>query len=185
MRLLIEKAIVPVDPITVYPVSQVEKAFRLMQAGKHMGKIVISMKPDCLVPVSIHHRFHRSSLTTESQVLPQNPSAKLRPDYSYLVVGGLGGIGRSVCLWMADHGARNIVVVSRSASSPGKTAPFLAEMAKFGCRVKLAGCDISDESHLARVLRSCVQEMPPIRGVIQGAMVLQVCVRTPDLRASL
>ena len=85
---------------------------------------------------------------------------------------------------MADHGARNIVIVSRSSSSPGKTAPFLAEMDKYGCRVKFAGCDVSDESQLAEVLRSCAQEMPPIRGVIQGAMVLQVCVRTLDLRAS-
>ena len=58
MRLFHEKAIVPVDPITVLPVSQLEKAFRLMQAGKHTGKIVISMKPDALVPVSINHGFH-------------------------------------------------------------------------------------------------------------------------------
>lgn len=72
----------------------------------------------------------------------------------------------------------------RCLDSPGKTTPFLAEMEKDGCRVKFAGCDISDESQLAEVLRSGAQEMPPIRGVIQGAMVLQVYVRTPDLRAS-
>lgn len=52
IRLFQEKIIVPVYPITVYPVSEIEKTFRLMQAGKHMGKIVIAMKPDDLVPVS-------------------------------------------------------------------------------------------------------------------------------------
>ena len=49
-----EKVIVPVEPVTVYPISEVEKSFRLMQAGKHMGKIVISANPNDLVPVSIY-----------------------------------------------------------------------------------------------------------------------------------
>lgn len=75
---------------------------------------------------------------------------------------------------MTDHGARNLIVLSRSANAPEKAAPLLAEMKKIGCRVKTIGCDISDESQLAKALESCAQEMPPIRGVIQGAMVLQV-----------
>lgn len=52
IRLVAEKEIAPVHPITVYPLSDVEKAFRLMQAGKHMGKIVLSVTSDTLVPVS-------------------------------------------------------------------------------------------------------------------------------------
>ena len=52
IHLFREKVIKPVDPVTVYPISEIEKAFRLMQAGKHMGKIVISVKPNDLVPVS-------------------------------------------------------------------------------------------------------------------------------------
>ena len=52
IRLYGEKVIAPVEPVTVYSLSEIEKSFRLMQAGKHMGKIVISVKPDDLVPVS-------------------------------------------------------------------------------------------------------------------------------------
>lgn len=52
VRLVAEKEINAVDPVTVYPLSDVEKAFRLMQAGKHMGKIVLSVTPEILVPVS-------------------------------------------------------------------------------------------------------------------------------------
>jgi hypothetical protein len=51
MRLLGEKAIRPVYPITAFPISDAEKAFRLMQTGKHMGKIVLSVDPDVVVPV--------------------------------------------------------------------------------------------------------------------------------------
>ena len=52
MNLYQKKVISPVEPVTVYPLAEIEKSFRLMQAGKHMGKIVISVKPDDLVPVS-------------------------------------------------------------------------------------------------------------------------------------
>ncbi|KIM94092.1 hypothetical protein OIDMADRAFT_207730 [Oidiodendron maius Zn] len=151
-----QRVILPVDPITVHPVSELEKAYRLMQAGKHMGKIVIAMKPDDLVPV-----------------LPQSHSARLRADCSYLIVGGLGGIGRSVSHWMANHGAKNIIVISRSAGSMDKAASYIAEIENIGCKVKVVGCDISDDVQLTNVLNACGQEMPPIRGVIQAAMVLK------------
>ena len=54
VRLVAAKEIDAVHPITVYPLPDVEKAFRLMQAGKHMGKIVLSVTPDTLVPVSTY-----------------------------------------------------------------------------------------------------------------------------------
>lgn len=52
VRLVAAKEINAVHPITVYPLSDVEKAFRLMQAGRHLGKIVLSVTPETLVPVS-------------------------------------------------------------------------------------------------------------------------------------
>jgi aryl carrier-like protein len=75
---------------------------------------------------------------------------------------------------MVKHGAKNLIVLSRSANSP-KTIPFIVEMEKVGCKVKAVGCDISNESALAKALEECARDMPQIRGVIQGAMVLQVC----------
>ena len=47
-----EKVIRPVEPVTIYPITEVESTFRLMQAGKHMGKTIISVNPESLVPVS-------------------------------------------------------------------------------------------------------------------------------------
>lgn len=93
-------------------------------------------------------------------------------------MGGLGGIGRSVCYWMADHGAKNLIVLSRSASTARETAgSFFAEMDRLGCKVRAIGCNIADESDLHDSLAACAGDMPPIRGVIQAAMVLQVCVQ--------
>jgi NADPH:quinone reductase-like Zn-dependent oxidoreductase len=51
LRLLDKKLIQLVQPITVYPVSEIQNAFRLMQAGKHLGKIIVQVNPDAQVQV--------------------------------------------------------------------------------------------------------------------------------------
>nr|WOL36632.1 highly reducing polyketide synthase [Pseudogymnoascus verrucosus] len=156
MSLFRENAISHITPTTAFALPDFEVAFRLMQAGTHMGKIVLLAGPDDLIPV-----------------LPHIPKAKLRADSSYLIVGGLGGIGRSICYWMADHGAKSLIVLSRSANAEEKSRSFIDEMAKAGCKVKAVGCDVSDEDALVEALGECNQDMPPIRGVIQGAMLLK------------
>ncbi|KAL2258524.1 hypothetical protein VTK26DRAFT_8144 [Humicola hyalothermophila] len=159
VRMVAEKEINAVDPITVYPLSDVEKAFRLMQAGKHLGKIVLSVTPGTLVPV-----------------IPKAAATRLRHDASYLVVGGCGGIGRSVCHWLAEHGARHLVVVSRSASTTGKAESLREELNTIapGVDVTAIGCDISDMDGLRTALdEHARQRLPPIKGIIHGGMVLK------------
>jgi hypothetical protein len=41
-----EKSFPSISPITAYPISGIEKAFRVMQAGQHMGKVVIRVHPE-------------------------------------------------------------------------------------------------------------------------------------------
>jgi NAD(P)-dependent dehydrogenase (short-subunit alcohol dehydrogenase family) len=89
------------------------------------------------------------------------------------VVGGIGGIGKSVCQWLVRHGAKNLIIMSRSAKS-AKNQVFIDEMASLGCKVYASGCDISEPSAMAAAVQDCASKMPPIKGVIQGAMVLQV-----------
>lgn len=82
-----------------------------------------------------------------------------------------------MCHWIADHGARNLIVFSRSANAQERASQFSVEMERNGCKVKIMDCDISNESELAETLGACAQEMPPICGVIHSAMVLQVCMK--------
>jgi NADPH:quinone reductase-like Zn-dependent oxidoreductase/ubiquinone/menaquinone biosynthesis C-methylase UbiE len=163
-QLFNDKAITPVTPITTYPISSVEKAFRLIQSGQHMGKIVVSVdQRENLVPVRLRREEDES------------PRVALRPDASYVVVGGLGGIGRCVCEWLIAHGARHLVILSRSA----RAGPYLASLAEPQAagpgkiHIRPIACDVSDQNQLSRALKGC-PDMPPIRGVIQGAMVLKV-----------
>ncbi|KAH6850667.1 hypothetical protein B0I37DRAFT_396989 [Chaetomium sp. MPI-CAGE-AT-0009] len=156
-RLAGRKVIGPIQPVTVFPMQQVARAFRLLQTGKHTGKIVLSVAPD-----------------EQVRVLPRAPAPKLRPDASYLLVGGVGGLGRSIAHWMVDHGARNLILLSRNAGKQN-TGVFISQLRKAGCRVVAISCDIANEQGLRRALDRCKSEegLPPIRGVIQGAMVLR------------
>lgn len=103
-------------------------------------------------------------------MLERPPPFSLRSDASYVIVGGLGGIGRVLCEWMMARGARHLIIISRNAR-PG---PFVTELEQQGCEVRTLACDIAAEDQLGAALAQCT-DMPPIKGVIQGAMVLKVC----------
>ncbi|KAG0646234.1 Highly reducing polyketide synthase [Hyphodiscus hymeniophilus] len=155
MTLFRKEMIFPVQP-AVYSISDVQTAFGLLQSDGHIGKLVLAVKKDDLVPV-----------------VPKILRARLRADCSYLIVGGIGGIGQAICYWMAERGAKSLIVLSRSANAGDKNRQFVADMAKASCTVKFVSCDVSVKDDLARAVESCALDMPPIRGVIQGAMVLR------------
>lgn len=100
------------------------------------------------------------------------PTVKLHSNASYVVVGGFGGIGQSICLWLAEHGAKNLIVLARSANAADKAAPLLQDLNNLGCQVRSIACDIANEGDVLRAVEAC-KDMAPIRGVIQGAMVLR------------
>ncbi|PWY79152.1 polyketide synthase [Aspergillus heteromorphus CBS 117.55] len=154
-RLLEQGALSPVHPVTTYPLADISQAFRLLQAGKHTGKVVLTVSP-----------------TEQVRVLPRGPTAQLRPDASYLLVGGAGGIGRSMAHWLAAHGVRNLIILSRSAATHPAAAALTAELAPT-CRVLALSCDVTSPSSLSQALQTCRSTLPPIRGVIQAAMVLR------------
>ncbi|KAK3904486.1 hypothetical protein C8A05DRAFT_13641 [Staphylotrichum tortipilum] len=159
IKLVAGKEVDVVNPLTVYPLSDIEKAFRLVQGDGHMGKVVLSVDPEVMV-----------------SVVPRAASVRLRPDASYLVVGGFGGIGRSVCHWLANHGARHLVVVSRSAKTPGEVRSLQEELSSAGLHVELAAmtCDISKPAELRKTLDDHSRERrPPIKGIVHGGMDLK------------
>jgi hypothetical protein len=145
-------------PTKVMTFSQVEEALRVLQSGKGMGKIILVPRPDDVVPV----------------VPTQQPPYTFRPDASYVISGGLGGIGRSVSLWMAERGARNIILLSRSGIVTEEAGATLKALKDTGCSAHVFTCDVSDEARLTQVLDECKSTLPPVRGLIQGAMTLEV-----------
>ncbi|KAM0430349.1 hypothetical protein ACHAQK_010680 [Fusarium lateritium] len=139
-----------------YPISEMAAAFRLIQAGKHTGKVILTVDAEDKV-----------------QVVPPKPlPVQLKPDATYLVVGGLGGLGKRLVDWTAEKGARHIVIFSRTGKPDSDTQNFLDKLTSMGVDVRVQKCDVSSEESLAQALATIKETMPPIRGLFQAAMVL-------------
>ena len=92
------------------------------------------------------------------------------PGASYVIAGGLGGLGRCTSRWMAEHGARNLILLSRSGPRAQEAIDLIAELRSLGVRVYVPPCDVASVSALSAALSS---SMPPIKGCIQATMVLR------------
>jgi NAD(P)-dependent dehydrogenase (short-subunit alcohol dehydrogenase family) len=93
---------------------------------------------------------------------------------SYLIVGGTGGLGLSIIRWMAQRGAKSLILVSRSVESSDGAKLLADELQKIGCTLHLRNCDAADKDMLASTLQACRDSLPPIKGVIHAAMLLLV-----------
>lgn len=146
----------PIRPITTFGFDAIPAALAHIRAGKHLGKIVITMQQNEDVEVPIR---------------PAVRKLGLRPDVSYLIVGGLRGACGTLAVHMAQHGARHIVVSNRSGISDSASGQIIRDCATYGCKVTEAKGDVGDYKSVERVFKSTV---PRIAGIVQGAMLLRV-----------
>lgn len=75
---------------------------------------------------------------------------------------------------MAQHGARNIILASRSGQEKANIIDLVKHLAASGVNVKVCQCDVADEANLQLLISDCAKIMPPIGGVIHGAYVNKV-----------
>lgn len=109
------------------------------------------------------------------QVYPARKEEKLlRPDATYIVVGGTSGIGLDIASWMPQKGARHIVLVSRSGVATELAQNTVSDLEKNGVTVDVCRCDISSQQSVEENLSPLLSKLPPARGVVYGAMVLRV-----------
>lgn len=123
-------------------------------------------------------RMHWFGLHDDSLSVPDNRGTHgagqiFRSDATYLLIGGMGGIGRSVAVWMAENGARNFVFLSRSAASTDNE-DFRREIASYSDGIVEAVS--GDVAEYADVMRAVEKAPSPIAGVFQLSLVLCVSV---------
>ncbi|KAK1148135.1 Type I Iterative Polyketide synthase (PKS) [Aspergillus melleus] len=141
-------------PLQQFPLSSLEEALRLMQSGKHTGKLIIDVEPQHIVS------------------LPHVPSYTFPSDATYVIAGGLGGLGRSAAQWMASMGAKNLILLSRSGPRTDAALQLIGKLASQGVSVRAPKCDVAGADALSTALEQC-RDMPPIKGCLQATMVLQ------------
>ena len=104
-------------------------------------------------------------------------SLHIRPDGAYLITGGMGGLGLRTARWLVEQGARHLVLLGRRAPTAG-ALESIGELEAAGARVLVERCDVARRDDLARVLDRVAAELPPLRGVIHAAGVLDDGVLT-------
>jgi len=100
-----------------------------------------------------------------------SPAISLRADSTYLITGGLGGLGLETARWMAQRGARHLVLLGRS--KPSSLAIGIVDQMKYeGIEVIIEQADVSDLAQLENVFKKIERNMPVLRGVVHAAGVL-------------
>ncbi len=109
--------------------------------------------------------------------MPRNdPPLRLDSDATYLLAGGLGGIGRSLADLMVRHGAKHIALISRSGGNSDEAKECIEKLRGYGAQVEIYKCDIAEKEALGAILKQMAAEMPPIKGFIHCAMALKVTI---------
>lgn len=104
----------------------------------------------------------------EMQVRPLDPSLLLYPNKTYVLVGMTSTLGQSVCRWMIENGAIHIVLLSRT---PVHESPWINELMQNGARIHSYSVDVTKSQPLAASFAEISNSMPPLGGIINGAMV--------------
>ncbi len=102
----------------------------------------------------------------------ESEALRLHGDATYLITGGLGGLGLLFAQWMQQRGARHLVLVGRRGAHTPRTYQLVEGLKRNGAKVLVAKADVSQPHALAAVLGEIRQSMPPLRGVVHSAMVL-------------
>ncbi|SEG44008.1 myxalamid-type polyketide synthase MxaB [Saccharopolyspora kobensis] len=134
----------------VFPAERAADAFGVMSGGRHIGKLALS--------------FPRAERSAPSAA-PSEPA--VRADGTYLITGGMSGIGALFARWLHERGARHLLITGRSTNPADRG---LLELPG----VRYAAVDVSDEDAMAALLRDGERAgHPPVVGVVHAAGVLE------------
>ena len=130
---------------TRWPIAEARAAMKFMRSARHVGKIVL--------------------------VMPPLVGGGLRADRTYLVTGGMGGIGCVVAGWLADNGAGAIVLNGRRP--PDRAAEEAIEaLRERGANVRVELADMTDAAAVDDMLARMDASLPPLAGVVHSVGVL-------------
>lgn len=114
-------------------------------------------------------------MPSDPEVLDARPKVKqlhLDPHAAYILTGGLGGLGSSLAIWMAEHGASSLIILSRSGGASKSARRLVTEVAGLGCSlVPIAGRAECKEDVLHAV---SMAGNKPVKGIVHLAMLLKV-----------
>ncbi|GAW19307.1 hypothetical protein ANO14919_087930 [Xylariales sp. No.14919] len=143
-------------PITTFDVSEITEAYRYFSSKARVGKIVVSLE-------------NPNSLLT---VTPSKYMTTFDGDKVYLLVGALGGLGRSITRWMISRGAKKFVFLQRSGCDKPNTLAFVDHLRQNGTNLTVVKGDVTVLDDVVASVTACEALGGPLGGVVQAAMGL-------------
>ena len=132
-------------PRIVWPLSEIRVAMQGLRNARHIGKNVFRM--------------------------PSLARGQLRKDRTYLITGGLGGLGCAVAEWLANHGAGTVVLNGRRPPGAAATG-VIQDLQNRGVDVRVEVVDVTDLPAVDDMLARMDATLPPLGGVIHSVGVL-------------
>ncbi|MCE3011723.1 MAG: SDR family NAD(P)-dependent oxidoreductase, partial [Proteobacteria bacterium] len=93
---------------------------------------------------------------------------------SYLITGGMGGLGLKVCQWLVSKGVKYIILLGRS--QPNNALSLVSDLigATF-TTIKIVQADVADKLQVKALLQDVLHTMPPIKGIYHAAGLSRLC----------
>ncbi|KAJ3653406.1 hypothetical protein Zmor_012660 [Zophobas morio] len=146
-------------PRTVFSANEIEKSYRYMMTGKHIGRILIKLRNEEEDSVGPLHMM-------------SNPRFHCDVRYTYIVIGGLGGVGLELSDWLVLRGARKLVLSSRSGIQTGYHQQRIHIWTTYGVEVKISVRDVTTERGCEDLINEAT-ELGPVDAIFNLAVVLK------------
>ncbi|MCX7117671.1 MAG: SDR family NAD(P)-dependent oxidoreductase [Legionellales bacterium] len=141
-------------PYREFNTENISEPFRYMQQSRHIGKVIIDLA------TRPHRHFARPDLPS---------SLTLSGRASYLVTGGLSGLGLKTALWLVEKGARHLVLVGKTGAVSEEAKEALAFFEATGVVVIVHAMDICDTDAVSLLIATLQASATPLKGVIHAA----------------
>ncbi|EGX93678.1 polyketide synthase, putative [Cordyceps militaris CM01] len=154
MALLDQGVVGPIQHLSSFCISQLESTMSSFSKGVHTGKFVITFDDPA----------------AKLKVAQSAVRAKFDPTAAYLLVGGLGGLGCSLAMWMVERGARHLVFLSRSGADRPEAVSLVQNLKAVGANPEVVRCDVTCKAAVASAVGN-ISARFKVKGVIHAAMV--------------
>jgi acyl transferase domain-containing protein/NADPH:quinone reductase-like Zn-dependent oxidoreductase/NAD(P)-dependent dehydrogenase (short-subunit alcohol dehydrogenase family)/acyl carrier protein len=152
---LFDRGVIQPDPTMSFTASRAAEAFQLMATGGHIGKIVLKMRDEA--------------------AMIRRDKSRFAPEATYLITGGLGALGLAAAKTLVERGARHLALVSRRPGSE-EASQAIRRLRESGASVSVWQADVGAASEVKILLEEIRATMPPLRGIVHAAGVLDDAV---------